>query len=98
MVELQAMPDAGIDHVATSRCRSSSATVSSASSGGCRSSSARSSSRTSTSAVPISEVAEILGIPVGTAKSRLNRGLQALRIAFDAEPRPRPTPIPVRTP
>ena len=71
---------------ATSRCRSWNATVSSASSGGCPSTSARSSSPTSTSAAPISEVAEILGIPVGTAKSRLNRGLLALRDALAAEP------------
>jgi RNA polymerase sigma-70 factor (ECF subfamily) len=35
---------------------------------------------------PISEVAEIVGVPVGTAKSRLNRGLQALRSAFIDEP------------
>jgi RNA polymerase sigma-70 factor, ECF subfamily len=35
---------------------------------------------------PISEVAEVLGIPVGTTKSRLSRGLEALRDAFAAEP------------
>jgi hypothetical protein len=32
------------------------------------------------------EVADILGIPVGTAKSRLQRGLVALRLAMDDEP------------
>jgi RNA polymerase sigma-70 factor (ECF subfamily) len=44
----------------------------------------------------ISEVAEILGIPAGTVKSRLNRGLEALRHGLDAEPE-RPssaTPVP----
>jgi RNA polymerase sigma factor (sigma-70 family) len=34
---------------------------------------------------PISEVAEILGIAAGTVKSRLNRGLEALRAAFAEE-------------
>jgi RNA polymerase sigma-70 factor (ECF subfamily) len=47
---------------------------------------------------PISEVAQILGVPVGTAKSRLNRGLTALRIAFSVEPEPPARVIPVRTP
>jgi len=35
---------------------------------------------------PATEVADILGIPVGTAKSRLQRGLVALRLAMDDEP------------
>jgi RNA polymerase sigma-70 factor (ECF subfamily) len=35
---------------------------------------------------PATEVADILGIPVGTAKSRLQRGLVALRSAMDSEP------------
>jgi RNA polymerase sigma-70 factor (ECF subfamily) len=35
---------------------------------------------------PATEVADILGIPVGTAKSRLQRGLVALRLAMDSEP------------
>lgn len=47
---------------------------------------------------PISEVAEILGIPVGTTKSRLNRGLQALRDAFSSEPEPMARPVSARTP
>lgn len=47
---------------------------------------------------PISEVAEILGIPAGTVKSRLNRGLHALRDGLNADTDGRPNPIPVRTP
>lgn len=35
---------------------------------------------------PISEVAEILGIPEGTAKSRLNRGPTAIRAYLSREP------------
>jgi RNA polymerase sigma-70 factor (ECF subfamily) len=36
--------------------------------------------------LPLTEVAEILGIPVGTAKSRLHRGLEALRHTLPAAP------------
>ncbi len=40
-------------------------------------------------AVP--EVAQTIGVPVGTAKSRISRALQALRAALDAESRRRET-------
>lgn len=43
--------------------------------------------------MPLTEVAEILDIPVGTAKSRLNRGLQALRDAMSAEPEAHLVPV-----
>jgi RNA polymerase sigma-70 factor, ECF subfamily len=36
---------------------------------------------------PLSEVAEILAIPLGTAKSRLHRSIQALRAHLDADAR-----------
>jgi RNA polymerase sigma-70 factor (ECF subfamily) len=35
--------------------------------------------------LPLTEAAEILGIPVGTAKSRLHRGLEELRAALAQE-------------
>ena len=35
--------------------------------------------------LPLTEAAAILDIPVGTAKSRLNRGLTAMRTAFGAD-------------
>jgi RNA polymerase sigma-70 factor (ECF subfamily) len=37
--------------------------------------------------LPLDEVAEILAIPVGTAKSRLFRGLAAMRAALEADDR-----------
>lgn len=37
--------------------------------------------------LPLAEVAEILAIPVGTAKSRLFRGLAAMRAAIEADDR-----------
>ena len=37
--------------------------------------------------LPLTEVAEILAIPVGTAKSRLFRGLAAMRAAIQADDR-----------
>jgi RNA polymerase sigma-70 factor, ECF subfamily len=35
--------------------------------------------------LPLTEAADVLGIPVGTAKSRLHRGLEALRIAMTGD-------------
>jgi len=45
---------------------------------------------------PLSEAAAILDIPVGTAKARLYRGLQALRDAMRAEPEAPLRPAAVR--
>jgi RNA polymerase sigma-70 factor (ECF subfamily) len=39
---------------------------------------------------PLPDAAETLGIPVGTAKSRLHRAIQVLRGAVDADARPTP--------
>jgi RNA polymerase sigma-70 factor (ECF subfamily) len=41
--------------------------------------------------LPLAEVAAILGIPLGTVKSRLNRALSSLRASIEAEERPRLT-------
>jgi RNA polymerase sigma-70 factor (ECF subfamily) len=38
--------------------------------------------------LPLERVAEILGIPPGTAHSRLHHGMRALRAALDADARP----------
>ena len=38
--------------------------------------------------LPLDEVAEILGIPIGTAKSRLLHAMRGLRAALDADARP----------
>jgi RNA polymerase sigma-70 factor (ECF subfamily) len=38
--------------------------------------------------LPLDRVAEILGIPVGTAHSRLHHAIRALRAALDADARP----------
>ncbi len=38
--------------------------------------------------LPLPDVAAVLGIPVGTAKSRLHRSLAAMRLTFDAEGTP----------
>ena len=40
--------------------------------------------------LPLPEVAETLRIPLGTAKSRLYRGLRSMRAALDADARPGP--------
>ncbi len=37
---------------------------------------------------PLAECAQVLGLPLGTAQSRINRALQALRAALEAEGRP----------
>jgi RNA polymerase sigma-70 factor (ECF subfamily) len=42
--------------------------------------------------LPLNEVADILGIPEGTAKSRLHRATQALRATLDADDRLVPHP------
>ena len=39
--------------------------------------------------LPLSEAAAVLGIPVGTAKSRLHRGLEAMRFVMRVEPEAR---------
>ena len=41
--------------------------------------------------LPLPDAAAAMGIPLGTAKSRLHRATQALRAALDAEARARPT-------
>jgi len=41
--------------------------------------------------LPLDEVADILDIPIGTAKSRQHRGLQAMRSSMSAEPEARPS-------
>ncbi len=90
-----------------SPCRSSNGTASSGSSDGCPSSNERSSCVHFYLGRPLTEAAGILDIPVGTAKARLYRGLQALRDAMGAEPearsarpgcRPHERPAPRATP
>jgi RNA polymerase sigma-70 factor, ECF subfamily len=39
--------------------------------------------------LPLDQVADVLGVPVGTAHSRLNRAMNALRAALAADARPR---------
>jgi RNA polymerase sigma-70 factor (ECF subfamily) len=38
--------------------------------------------------LPLTEAADVLGIPVGTAKSRLHRGLETLRVALGGQREP----------
>jgi DNA-directed RNA polymerase specialized sigma24 family protein len=38
--------------------------------------------------LPLDRVAELLGIPVGTAHSRLHHAMRGLRAALDADARP----------
>ncbi len=40
--------------------------------------------------MPLEQVADVLGVPVGTVKSRLNRALQGLRAAIEADSRRQP--------
>lgn len=47
--------------------------------------------------LPLPEVASALGIPLGTAKSRLHRALQIMRAALDADARPRADLVEGRT-
>jgi RNA polymerase sigma-70 factor (ECF subfamily) len=42
--------------------------------------------------LPLAESAAAIGVPVGTAKSRLHRATQALRATLDADERARPAP------
>ncbi len=44
--------------------------------------------------MPLQEVAASLGIPLGTAKSRLHYALAAMRLTVTAEPDPAPEPVP----
>ena len=36
---------------------------------------------------PLAEIADVLGLPLGTVKSRLHRSLQTMRAALDADAR-----------
>lgn len=47
--------------------------------------------------LPVSEVAQILDIPYGTAASRLHRGLEAMRSAIDSGPENGSVPAPERS-
>ena len=43
--------------------------------------------------LPIDAIAETLGVPAGTVKSRLDRGLRGMRRALEADARPGPGPV-----
>jgi DNA-directed RNA polymerase specialized sigma24 family protein len=38
--------------------------------------------------MPLDEVADVLGVPVGTVSSRLHYAMRAMRTALDADARP----------
>ncbi len=80
-----ARPGTGRDS-STFRCRSPTTINSDASLADCPSTIGRCSSSTSTSGLPIADVAGVLDIPVGTVKSRLNRGLEQMRASMRADP------------
>jgi RNA polymerase sigma-70 factor, ECF subfamily len=44
--------------------------------------------------MPLTDVAATLGIPIGTAKSRLHYALAALRVSVAAQPSATPSPVP----
>jgi RNA polymerase sigma-70 factor (ECF subfamily) len=44
--------------------------------------------------LPLAEVATALGIPLGTAKSRLHYALAAMRVSADADASPAPARVP----
>jgi len=44
--------------------------------------------------MPVPDVASAVGIPLGTAKSRLHRAVEALRVATGETPVERPSPVP----
>jgi RNA polymerase sigma-70 factor (ECF subfamily) len=50
-------------------------------------SSGRSSSSTTTSACPLADTAEAMGLPLGTVKSRLHRATRVMRATLDADAR-----------
>ena len=70
------------------RCRACSIEISSsAGSAASASKSGRSSCSTTPRAFRSTEIADILGLPLGTVKSRLHRGIQIMRAALDADAR-----------
>ena len=48
--------------------------------------------------MPLSEVAGVMGIPLGTAQSRLHYALNSMRSSVIERPHAAPTPLPERTP